>query len=75
LLTTHPRAHPEASDVWVTGTFDDWTKSTQLNKVGDHFEKTIELPLGKKVLYKVRDTTAPQASAHSLLTESLVCRR
>jgi 1,4-alpha-glucan branching enzyme len=47
------RAHPEASEVYVTGDFDDWQKSVKLEKNGDIFEKTVELPLGKKILYKV----------------------
>lgn len=33
-----------ARDVHVTGTFDDWGKSEQLNKVGDHWEKEVDLP-------------------------------
>jgi Glycogen recognition site of AMP-activated protein kinase len=48
------REHPDANEVHVTGTFDDWSKSVKLDKKGDIFEKTVELPLDKKVLYKVR---------------------
>lgn len=40
----------------MTGTFDGWSKSEQLDKVGDHFEKTVTLPeLTEKVYYKVGD--------------------
>lgn len=43
----------------VTGTFDNWTKSVRLEKVGDVFEKEVELPpLSEKVYYKVRDATS-----------------
>ena len=38
----------------MTGTFDNWTKSEQLEKVGDVFQKTVKIPDGsKKVHYKV----------------------
>ncbi|KAK3955032.1 hypothetical protein QBC32DRAFT_403634 [Pseudoneurospora amorphoporcata] len=57
-----------AEEVYVTGTFDGWSKSEQLDKVGDHFEKTVTLPeLAEKVYYKfvvdgrwTTDHTAPQ---------------
>lgn len=39
----------------MTGTFDNWSKSEQLEKVGDHFEKTVTLPeTSESILYKVR---------------------
>ncbi|KAI1625477.1 hypothetical protein EDD37DRAFT_649800 [Exophiala viscosa] len=45
--------HPDAYDVHVTGTFDDWGKTEKLNKVGDIWEKEVRLPeAGKKILYK-----------------------
>lgn len=48
-----PRNHP-AKDVYVTGTFDDWSKSVELDRKGDHFEKLVELPVAdKKIYYKV----------------------
>ena len=64
--TTRP--HPEANDVHVTGTFDDWGKSVQLNKVGDFWEKDVDLPKAdEKILYKfvvndqwIIDPEAPQ---------------
>jgi hypothetical protein len=45
----------EAEEVYVTGTFDNWSKSEQLHKVGDHFEKTVTLPdSSEPIFYKVR---------------------
>lgn len=44
-----------AEEVYVTGTFDDWSKSAKLEKNGDVFEKTIALPeASEKIYYKVR---------------------
>lgn len=62
------RPHPNAKDVHVTGTFDDWSKSEQLNQVGETWEKEVTLSeADKKILYKfvvddiwTIDTTAPQ---------------
>lgn len=66
-LTLPSRPHPDASDVHVTGTFDDWSKSESLNKVGDIWEKEVHLATKDKVLYKfvvndnwVIDPLAPQ---------------
>lgn len=43
-----------AEEVYVTGTFDDWSKSEKLAKVGDAFEKTVTLPeVSEPILYKV----------------------
>jgi hypothetical protein len=48
------REHP-AEEVYVTGTFDNWTKSIQLEKKGDVFEKTVDLKdASSKIYYKVR---------------------
>jgi Glycogen recognition site of AMP-activated protein kinase len=48
------RPHPDANEVCVTGTFDDWGNSEKLNKVGDIFEKEVQLPdASKNILYKV----------------------
>ncbi|KIV96175.1 hypothetical protein, variant [Exophiala mesophila] len=60
--------HPDANDVHVTGTFDDWSKSEQLLKVGEIWEKDVQLAdAEKKILYKfvvndnwVIDPNAPQ---------------
>ncbi|KAK5987403.1 Cruciform DNA-recognizing protein 1 [Cladobotryum mycophilum] len=44
--------HP-AEEVFVTGTFDDWTKSEQLDRVGDIFKKTVQIKdASKKIYYK-----------------------
>jgi hypothetical protein len=40
--------------VFVTGTFDNWTKSEQLVKVGDVFQKTVPLKdASQKIYFKV----------------------
>jgi hypothetical protein len=40
----------------VTGTFDNWTKSERLERVGQVFEKTVTLPESSdKIYYKVGD--------------------
>ncbi|KAK1574694.1 uncharacterized protein LY79DRAFT_362718 [Colletotrichum navitas] len=64
---THP-----AEEVYVTGTFDNWTKSEKLEKVGNSFEKTVTLPdASQKIYYKfvvdnnwITDHTAPQEPDH-----------
>ncbi|ETS74653.1 hypothetical protein PFICI_13137 [Pestalotiopsis fici W106-1] len=44
--------HP-ASEVYVTGTFDGWKKTEKLEKVGEHFEKQVQLSdASKKIYYK-----------------------
>ncbi|KAH8196857.1 hypothetical protein TruAng_008970 [Truncatella angustata] len=44
-----------ASEVYVTGTFDGWKKTEKLNKVGEHFEKQVQLDdASEKIYYKVR---------------------
>ncbi|EOD47794.1 putative carbohydrate-binding module family 48 protein [Neofusicoccum parvum UCRNP2] len=44
--------HP-ASEVYVTGTFDDWAKTVRLDPKDGAFEKTVQLPQNdEKVLYK-----------------------
>lgn len=35
--------HP-AEEVYVTGTFDNWSKSVKLQKDGDSFTKTVDIP-------------------------------
>lgn len=49
------RHRPNAGEsVFVTGTFDEWKKTVQLDKVGDNFEKTVTLPeTTEKIYYKV----------------------
>ncbi|KAI8669029.1 AMPK1-CBM domain-containing protein [Fusarium keratoplasticum] len=44
--------HP-ADEVYVTGTFDDWTKSVKLEKTDDVFSKTVDLKdASSKIYYK-----------------------
>ncbi|KAK4240212.1 carbohydrate-binding module family 48 protein [Achaetomium macrosporum] len=58
----------DAEEVYVTGTFDNWTKSQQLERVGQIFQKTVTLPdTSDKIYYKfvvdgtwTTDQTAPQ---------------
>ncbi|KAL7932256.1 carbohydrate-binding module family 48 protein [Trichoderma chlorosporum] len=42
--------HP-AEEVFVTGTFDNWTKSEQLAKEGDVFQKTVTLKDASQKIY------------------------
>ncbi|KAL1886197.1 hypothetical protein Plec18167_000126 [Paecilomyces lecythidis] len=43
----------EANEVFVTGTFDDWGKTVQLDKKGSVFEKEVHLPTAdEKIQYK-----------------------
>ncbi|KAF5583146.1 5 AMP-activated kinase subunit beta-2 [Fusarium pseudocircinatum] len=51
--------HP-ADEVYVTGTFDNWTKSVQLEKEGNVFSKTVDLkePEGKIYYKHLRQTFA-----------------
>lgn len=37
----------------MTGTFDNWQKTVKLDRHGDSFHKTVDLP-SEKILYKVR---------------------
>lgn len=47
------REHP-AEEVFVTGTFDDWSKSEKLVKTGDVFLKDVQLAnADEKIYYKV----------------------
>jgi hypothetical protein len=47
-----------ASEVYVTGTFDNWSKSEKLIQTGDVFEKNVTLPsAAEKIYYKVRGVT------------------
>lgn len=48
----------------MTGTFDDWKKTVQLQKEDGIFKKTVELPK-QKVLYKVGPSPLPVTSAAS----------
>ena len=52
IILTTCREH-DAEDVYVTGTFDNWKKTVQLEKEDGIFKKTVELPK-TKTQYKVR---------------------
>ncbi|KAI7649572.1 hypothetical protein KC318_g17076, partial [Hortaea werneckii] len=44
--------HP-AEEVYVTGNFDDWSKSEKLEKSGTSHSKKVELPKAdEKIFYK-----------------------
>lgn len=52
-MLTRERPH-EATEVYVTGTFDSWAKTEKLTKVGHGFEGTVRLPnVSEKIFYKV----------------------
>jgi len=45
----------EASQVFVTGTFDNWSQSVRLDRTATAHEKEVQLPkTDEKILYKVR---------------------
>lgn len=53
-LVAFIRDHP-ASEVYVTGTFDGWSKSEKLERVGNGFSKEVDLTnVDEKIYYKVR---------------------
>lgn len=64
--------HP-ADEVYVTGSFDDWSKSERLDKANNVFTKEVILPVASdKIYYKfvvdgnwVTDHTAPQENDES----------
>ncbi|KAI1006726.1 hypothetical protein K3495_g1493 [Podosphaera aphanis] len=64
--------HP-ADEVYVTGTFDDWSKSERLDKTEVNFAKRVMLPnTSQKIYYKfvvdgnwITDHTAPQEEDES----------
>ncbi|RWA07624.1 hypothetical protein EKO27_g7477 [Xylaria grammica] len=72
LAAAPDRNHP-ATEVYVTGTFDEWKKTEKLGKIGDSFEKQVALPdASSKIFYKfvvdgdwVIDHTAPKETDES----------
>ncbi|KAJ8522996.1 hypothetical protein ONZ45_g509 [Pleurotus djamor] len=46
------RPSTDVSDVIVTGTFDQWSKSTHLNRTPTGFETIVNVPWGQRVQYK-----------------------
>ena len=64
--------HP-AEEVYVTGTFDNWEKSVQLDKVGSSFEKTVPLPdTTDKIFYKVGAGSFMNVEADGKLVEAQI---
>ena len=56
----HPPAREHAAhEVFVTGDFDGWNKTVQLEKEDGIFKKTVELPKTKHQ-YKVRACPSAQ---------------
>ncbi|TKX20895.1 hypothetical protein C1H76_6932 [Elsinoe australis] len=61
-----------ANEVYVTGTFDDWSKSQKLENTGSGFEKKVDLHnANEKIYYKfvvdgnwTTDHTAPSETDH-----------
>lgn len=49
----------------MTGTFDNWTKSERLERVGEVFQKTVSLSGEEKVLYKVSQRCVFLHAIHS----------
>lgn len=48
------RTASDAEDVYVTGTFDNWSKSNKLEKTAHGtLEKEVYLPMSEKISYKV----------------------
>lgn len=59
----------------MTGTFDNWSKSEKMEKVGDKFEKSVDLPdSSDKIYYKVGTILSCQlpASIRFFLHSSIV---
>lgn len=50
-----------ASEVYVTGTFDDWKQTVKLEHDGTIFQKTVTLPSSDKIYYKVNRAAATHA--------------
>lgn len=70
--TNNNRAHPttDASDVLVTGSFDGWTKSVQLEKKGDVFQKTVEFS-DKDAVNKIYYKVSGQSMLHAIYSCAL----
>lgn len=60
------RRDKPARKVVVTGTFDNWSKSEELDRVGDGFEKTVGVgDASEKIYYKVGGMFCSGASCTS----------
>lgn len=63
-MSLHYRPHA-GDEVYVTGTFDNWSKSEQMEKVGDKFEKSVDLPdTSERIYYKVGTSPVFVASSY-----------
>lgn len=52
--TNYNRTASDAEEVYVTGTFDNWSKSAKLEKSASGvLEKEIVVPMNEKITYKV----------------------
>jgi len=53
---TDGRTNDDAQEVFVTGTFDNWSRTVKLEKHPQSgvLQKQVSLPLTDKVIYKVR---------------------
>ena|SRR2546423_10612042 len=61
------RTASDADDVYVTGTFDNWSKSNKLEKTAHGtLEKEVSLPMAEKISYKVQFTRTRVFSSHAL---------
>ncbi|KAK5164787.1 Cruciform DNA binding protein [Saxophila tyrrhenica] len=61
--------HPEASEVFVTGDFDGWSKSIQLDKADNVFEKTVPLKKERHQYKFVVDGVWKENSSAKTLTD------
>ena len=56
----------------MTGTFDNWSKSEKMEKVGDKFEKSVDLPdTSEKIYYKVGHKSPSIACEYPLFLHSI----
>ena len=61
-IETNPkhRTAYDAEEVYVTGTFDNWSKSEKLEKAASGgLEKEVILPINEKITYKVPSIPFP----------------
>jgi hypothetical protein len=64
-LTEHRTAY-DAEEVYVTGTFDNWSKTQKLEKAASGgLEKEVNLPINEKITYKVHIPFPVTSCTHS----------
>jgi hypothetical protein len=67
---TDSRTASDAEDVYVTGTFDNWSKSNKLEKTAHGtLEKEVALPVSERISYKVH--TLPLYASLSCISACL----